>query len=231
MQHKIEKQILSKTDYILCATRKIFNDIKSFKVKTPLIFLSNGFLNLKGQNSKKIKLNKNHINIGYFGLISYYKNSYRNINILNNSAETLKKKKINFFFFGNSKINKNLKKNNFFNFKKNVSYLKSQNLMKQFDYLFILHTEKSTVEEVITGKFYEYLLSGKPILVISNGKSEAGKIVKKYKIGIEIDYSVDDLSNSLNKLKKKFKMNKKISLKEFNRDFQNKKLINVLKKL
>ena len=100
--------------------------------------------------------------------------------------------------------------------------------MKKFDYLLILHTEKSTSGEVITGKFYEYLLSKIPILVISNGQTEAGKIIQKNKIGYQFDYSKINLTKSLNKLNKKFVFKKKYSITKFNRDFQNKKLLRIL---
>jgi hypothetical protein len=103
--------------------------------------------------------------------------------------------------------------------------------MKQFDYLLILHTEKSTSSEVITGKFYEYLLSGVPILVISNGDTEAGKIIKKLKIGYQIDYSKKNLFDLLNRINKKFVFKKKFSVEKFSRDFQNKKLIKIMKNL
>ena len=101
--------------------------------------------------------------------------------------------------------------------------------MKQFDYLLILHTEKSTSIEVITGKFFEYLLSGKPIIIISNGKTEAGKIIKKHKVGYEIDYSQQNLLQSLNKLNKKFFQKRKLSIENYNRDFQNIKLERLIK--
>ena len=101
--------------------------------------------------------------------------------------------------------------------------------MKQFDYLLILHTEKSTSSEVITGKFFEYLLSGKPIIIISNGKTEAGKIIKKHKVGYEIDYSEQNLLQSLNKLNKKFFQKRKLSIENYNRDFQNIKLERLIK--
>ena len=227
-QHNIEKKIISNVNYVTAATKKIFKDIKSFNTETNLVLIYNGFLKLKNSKRVKLKLNNKKINIGYFGLISDQKKSYRNINILINSLDPLNNEKFHFHFFGNSKINKKVKKINYFSFYKNISYLNTQNFMKKFDYLLILHTEKSTSGEVITGKFYEYLLSKIPILVISNGQTEAGKIIQKNKIGYQFDYSKINLTKSLNKLNKKFIFKKKYSITKYNRDFQNKKLLRIL---
>ena len=231
LQNKFEKKIITKSDFIVTATKKIFDDVKSFKISTNVIFLSNGYLKLKNLIHKKLNLDKKIINIGYFGLISDKKESYRDINILIKTIELFKNQKFNFYFFGNSKIDEKIKNKHFLNFYKNTSYLKTQSLMKQFDYLLILHTEKSTSSEVITGKFYEYLLSGVPILVISNGDTEAGKIIKKLKIGYQIDYSKKNLFDLLNRINKKFVFKKKFSVEKFSRDFQNKKLIKIMKNL
>ena len=82
-----------------------------------------------------------------------------------------------------------------FKFYKNISYFESQKKMSRFDYLLILHTEKSTASEVITGKFYEYLSSRIPIIVISNGPTEAGRLVQRHNLGYSIDYNKVSLVN------------------------------------
>ena len=102
--------------------------------------------------------------------------------------------------------------------------------MKKFDYLLILHTEKSTAKEVITGKFYEYLNSGTPMIMISNGETEAGKLIKKHNLGYVLDYSKDNLKDFFKKINiKNFKHKKIKALKKFSRLEQNKKLLNIIK--
>ena len=101
---------------------------------------------------------QNKISVGYFGLISDDTYGYRDIKIIYNSLS--QNSKIKFSFFGNSKIKNNTILNfQKFKFYKNISYFESQKKMSRFDYLLILHTERSTASEVITGKFYEYLSS------------------------------------------------------------------------
>ena len=107
--------------------------------------------------------------------------------------------------------------------------MKLKKKMKNFDYLLILHTEKSTAKEVITGKFYEYVSSGIPIIMISNGETEAGRLIKKYKMGYSIDFSKVSLKNFFLNLKKvKIKNNQLKNLKEFSREEQNKKLLKIV---
>ena len=155
---------------------------------------------------------------------------YRDIKVIYNSLNI--DNKINFSFYGNSLI-KNNKIRNYkkFKFFKNISYFDTQEKMKNFDYLLILHTEKSTASEVITGKFYEYLSSRVPIIVVSNGETEVGKIVRKYKLGYVINYNISSLATFFENLKnKKFKPKNIKNIKRFSRFEQNKKLFNMFSK-
>lgn len=228
IMNKVEKQILEKSNFTLCATKQIYKDTSLLKKKN-IFLIENGFLEKSNKNQNKdLKNNLKKISIGYFGLISDNSFGYRDINVLYNSLENIKK--IKFSFFGNSFIkNKKIKKFKYFKFNKNISYFETQNKMKNFDYLLILHTEKSTAKEVVTGKFYEYLSSGVPIIMISNGETEAGKLIKKYKLGYSIDYSKISLSDFFMTLKKKNNFIIKPSyLKLFSREEQNKKLVKII---
>ena len=222
-----EKKILNEADFILCATAKIFQGLKSISKKNKIILLTNGYFI---ENKKKIKKKKSFgkIKIGYFGLISDNSNSFRDLNIIHRSL--IDKNKLFFTFYGNSVINKNEIKNcKNFKFKKNISYFKALSKMREFDYLLILHTEKSTSKEVVTGKFYEYVSSGIPIILISNGETEAGKLIKRYNLGYVLDYSKGSLSDFLSKIENKsinFKPYK--NLTKFSRNEQNKKLLKII---
>ena len=224
---KYEKKILSNANLIFCATQQIYKDIRLITKNKKIILLKNGYWNL----SKKTKVKKKkNISIGYFGLISDDSYGYRDIKVIYNSLNI--DNKINFSFYGNSLI-KNNKIRNYkkFKFFKNISYFDTQEKMKNFDYLLILHTEKSTASEVITGKFYEYLSSRVPIIVVSNGETEAGKIVRKYKLGYVINYNISSLATFFENLKyKKFKPKDIKDIKRFSRFEQNKKLFKMLSK-
>lgn len=222
---KVEKKILEKSNFTLCATEQIYKDISKIKKKNNFL-VKNGYF----QKAKRVikKINKsNRISIGYFGLISDSSFGYRDINIIYESVK--QNKKIKFSFYGNSLIKKrNIRNFKQFNFYKNISYFETQNKMQTFDFLLILHTEKSTAKEVVTGKFYEYLSSGIPIIMISNGETEAGKLIKKYKLGYSVDYSKISLQNFFLNLKKKNISKNHDTLKLFSREEQNKKLLNII---
>lgn len=67
---------------------------------------------------------------------------------------------------------------------KPIQYLPHREAIKEVmrSHLLLLTIFKKTDEEIITGKFFEYLASGKPILLISSGGEVAG-IVQKLKRG------------------------------------------------
>ena len=70
--NKVEKQILEKSNFTLCATKQIYKDTSLLKKKNNFL-IENGFLEKSDKNknkNKNIKNNFKEISIGYFGLIS-----------------------------------------------------------------------------------------------------------------------------------------------------------------
>ena len=120
-----------------------------------------------------------------------------------------------FEFYGNNEINNiNIKNFKSFKFKNNLNYKNALFKMTQMDYLLIIHTEKSTSKEMVTSKFYDYLAAGTPIINISSGQNEVGNIIKKFKLGKNIDYEKENLNKHFLNLKKNNKKlnGKKISI-------------------
>ena len=228
VKYFIEKKILKLVDSILAATNSI--KISLFLVtKKKITLLTNGYLNV----SNKVQFNKSSkILIGYFGLISDHPNSYRDISIIFNLLKNnnLLQKKYLFYFYGNNNISKsNIKKFSCFKFKKHIPHNKVLATMSKMDYLLTLHTEKDTSQEVVTGKLYDYIASRVPIIFISAGETEGGRIIQKYKFGFYINYFENSLEHFFINLKKrtKFKLRKNILI--FSREFQNKKIFSLLK--
>ena len=224
----IERKIIKFSDFIIVATNSIKKNLSSITNKK-IIILTNGFLNI----SKRIKRNKSKkILIGYFGLISDRSNSYRDISILHNilKKNIFLQQKYLFYFYGkNIILDSNIKNFPCFKFKNYIPYNKVLENMSQMDYLLILHTEKNTSEEVITGKLYDYIAARKPVIFISAGETEGGSIIKKYHLGYSVNYLIYDLFSFFHNLKKNhtFKLNKNISI--FSRKFQNKKFLQIIK--
>ena len=233
IQNFIEKKILSYSDYVLTATSRINQAVKVLqKKKSKILLIRNGFL-YKPEQKKKIEKNKNKIKIGYFGLISEDEHSYRNIKVVYNALKNNKflQNKFIFEFYGNSEINNiNIKNFKSFKFKNNLNYRNALSKMTQMDYLLIIHTERSTSKEMVTSKFYDYLAARTPIINISSGENEVGNIIKKFKLGKNIDYEKENLNEFFLNIKRK---NEKIKWKKnfnsFSRGYQNKKLIKIIK--
>ena len=225
----IENKILDYSNYVIAATNNIYTKVKNLNVnKNKFYLIRNGFL-FKPKINRKI--NKK-IKIGYFGLISDDTSSYRNIRVIFDiiKEDKLLKKKFIFEFYGNNDIQeKEIKLFKLFNFKKNLNFKKALSKMTEMDYLLILHTEKSTSREMVTSKFYDYLASRTPIINVSNGKNEVGEMIKKMKLGYNIDFEKDDLETFFTRLKKTNNKNRwKKSFNYLSRDFQNKKLLKII---
>ena len=225
----VESKILSQSNFVITATSNIYEKVKKLNAnKTKFFLIRNGYLfkpKIKKKINKKIK-------IGYFGLVSDDSASYRNIRVIFDIIKNSKllQKKFIFEFYGNNDIqDKEIKNFKLFNFSKNLNFKKALSKMTEMDYLLILHTEKSTSKEMVTSKFYDYLASRTPIINVSHGNNEVGKMIKKMKLGHNIDYEKNDLEIFFTKLKK---MNKKIkwnkSFDYLSRDYQNKKLLKII---
>lgn len=224
----IEKNIVSFADFVITATSDINEKINKFTKKNPIL-IRNGFLFKPKINLKRKKINK--IKIGYFGLISEDKYSYRNIGVIYDIMKKNKhlQNKFVFEFYGNNEIKKD-EINNFgaFRFKKNLNFAKALHKMTEMDYLLILHTEASTAKEMMTSKFYDYLASTTPIINISAAKNEVGRIIKKHAIGYNINYKTNDLEFFFKNLKKRKKIKWEKNFSLYSRDYQNKKLLEII---
>ena len=97
------------------------------------------------------------------------------------------------------------------------------------DYLLILHTEKSTSEEMVTSKFYDYLASGTPIINVSSGENEVGQIIKRLKLGYNVDYEKQNLEKFLNELKKIIEKLNGINILIFSLELSKQKLLKLIK--
>lgn len=229
IKNYIEKNILKNSDFVIAATNKIRTKLNFLtKNQSKLLLLRNGFF----YRPTKIKKKNKKIKIGYFGLISEDRSSYRNIRIIYDVIKNNKylQKKIIFEFYGNNEIkDKDIKNFKSFKFKDNLNYKKALSKMTQMDYLLVLHTEKSTSEEMVTSKFYDYLASSTPILNISSGPNEVGQIIKKLNLGYNVDYENNNLEKFLLELKRRKKIKWKKKFDIYSRHYQNKKLQNIIK--
>jgi hypothetical protein len=104
--------------------------------------------------------------------------------------------------------------------------------MHRMDFLLLVHTDTTSIDEVITGKFFEYIYVKRPILALASKNMEAAKLIEKYKIGYVMDYQdPNDIKNKLKMVLQNssfnFYKNKDFSI--FKREEQYKKFLKIIK--
>ncbi|MBK7134082.1 MAG: glycosyltransferase family 4 protein [Bacteroidales bacterium] len=73
-----------------------------------------------------------------------------------------------------------------------VSHNKAVNYMMNSSVLLLIIPSHSSNRSIITGKLFEYLASGKPILCVGPGDGDAARIIEKCKSGITCGYDESD---------------------------------------
>jgi len=209
-----EKNVLKSCDHFTFVSSPMLSKAeKLFKIelsnKSELIM--NGYVS-NIDLSGFIKNPSGKMKIGYFGSISDSPNSTRNIS---NVLEVLKNNKsdfdfLEFHFFGDVSIS---------NYKlENVFVHKSQNhkdalkAMLDMDFLLVVHSDKKSSDEVITGKFFEYVSAKKIVVCVGPVDMEAKRLTARYNVGINVD--IDDFTD----IKEKLLSLKSLEIKNFYKD-------------
>lgn len=230
----LEKKVLLNTNHYIFASRPMLEKVISkynIDIRNKSTLVMNGF----SQNSvisSNISLNRKHknkkIKIGYFGSVSD-KCEYRDIGFLFHvfDQKSILKKTIDVVFYGNFEYGKSdisLYKN--IVVRKNISYNSVWSEMNKMDYLLLFHTDWRDSDEVITGKFFEYVSTGIPIICIGPEDMEAVRLLKEYKLGYHADYrDIDAIIELFEKLT--LHMNKRMHFDNtiFSREIQYGKLL------
>lgn len=222
LNYILERKVLLAADKIVFVSDSIRNEIiKNFNVnfKTgKLCTITNGFdaedfQELENHKSNKFK-NNMRLKISYIGTIlgprvnnNYIKGIGDFIdNFINKNKDI---SDISFNFIGEfdkiilNKINNlNTDKIKVVPF---VKYKKALEWMRNSDVLVMILTNDKEGTMAFTGKFFEYLLVGKPILALVP-EGEVSKIIRKYNLG-EVANPDDEqeISNAILRLYKKYK--------------------------
>jgi len=228
----LEKVVLKSCDYLIYTTEpmllKLIRKI-DFDIKLKSLLVMNGHSTLPTQKIKKNLNNK--INIGYFGVCDSNLNGYRNINLF---VDILIKYKLYVFFnlhlYGSCNTNLYSSKNDFIFFHGNLNHSLALNKMTEMDYLLLIHTNTTNSDEVITGKFFDYVAANRPILSFSPKNMEANKLISKFNLGYFLSLDGDYCYKVLRKLKKNEKLKlSRSQIYKFSRVSQFKKILPILK--
>ncbi len=239
---RLEKKILEKSDYFTFVSNPILNKIKLFlklDISGKSLLIMNGFeKKIESSKEKKVKKKENKkIKVGYFGSITDNSKAFRNVfkllTVLKQNKELCKK--YEFHFFGNVTFYQN--HNAIFNCVKihsSLSHLDALEKMLEMDYLLLIHSDPNSSDEVITGKFFDYISVRKPIICLSPKEMEAKKIILENKIGIWIDNSNDkEIKKKLEQLYRKRKeitfSYDKFNVLKYQRENQYKEFLKILR--
>lgn len=243
-----EKRMLSNVDKIITVSNPLTEEMKQHYTDKEIYTIENGFDpdDFKRWRENIIpypQINKKLV-ISYLGTIYPQKRDpsilFEAINELIEDG-IIDNSQIEINFYGDSgKIleeiieNNNYNKFNIINIKGLVSRDKSLKIQKKSDMLLFLEWNNPLARGVLTGKLFEYLVSGKPILSIGiTNENEAGKVIEKTRTGKNF---IDKVL--LKKELKKIFLNKKIDfynpdireIEKYSRDKQVLKLINIMEK-
>lgn len=233
----IEKRILRSCDVFSYVSEPILNKIeKLYKldIKKKSILVMNGFNKIEMDTQLQSVPIIQKIKIGYFGVLKSGRKSYRDISSL---IEVLAENKslaakFEFYFFGSISI-KHTRISDINNFHINppVSHEEAINEMKKMDYLMIVHSDPESSDEVITGKFFEYVSVRKPIICLAPPDMEGGRLIESYGIGCHLNICDKEMVKSgLEQLVKPSAGNfyKDLDINIFSREVQYSKLLGYL---
>jgi hypothetical protein len=241
-----EKKVLENVDKIITVSKPLSEIMKNIYIKKDVYIIENGFDPEEFPDWKKNIIVKPRIKdkliISYLGTI-YPKR--RDPSILFEAVNELIDQKqidrnqIEINFYGDNKqqlkdiiSKKDYIKYNIVNIKGFISRNESLKIQKQSDLLLFLEWNDPTARGVLTGKLFEYLVSGTPILSIGiTNKNGAGEIIEKTKTG-KLFVNKVDLKKELIRI---FKI-KQIEfyepdikeIEKFSREKQVKKLVKIM---
>ncbi len=241
-----ESKVLSNSDCIVTVSKPLSDLMKEAYPEKNVFTIENGFdpeefPNWK-ENIVKFPEIKDKLTISYLGTIYPEKRDpsilFESINELIEEG-FLSKDRVEINFYGDNKkqlleiINpKNLNKFGIINIKGFVSREESLKIQKNSDLLLLLEWNDPSAKGVLTGKLFEYLVSGRPILAIGiSNENAAGEVIEKTKTG-KLFLEKESLKNEL----KKIFVNQKIEfydplieeIEKFSRKKQVEKLIRIM---
>ncbi|PKK97998.1 MAG: capsular biosynthesis protein [Tenericutes bacterium HGW-Tenericutes-2] len=172
------------------------NGFKRFLPRHNYIFVNsmNASLlkNIEKRNEKRDDFKP--IRISFIGYVRFYENDIKLINLLGNDARFV----IQYFGQGSDKLQKYCEENGIKNVNFHGRFDKSQtlNFLEQTDIINNLYgSGKIELDTAISIKFYYSISYQIPILVDSNTYME--DLIKKYDVGLSIDWNIDNLSDCI----------------------------------
>ena len=238
VSESLERKVLIAADHFIYCSPPILSKINRtfFDITNKSLLVMNGFDSTTEKPSQCIHTRNDYLTLGHFGAINEKSNSFRNPALLFAALAKLRKK-LKIVFYGAAHISKfwqNTLKG-MIEVRGSVPHEYALELMLKMDVLMLLHSEKEGADEVITGKLFEYILMGKPILVVGPENMEATRIVKNNGLGYSINlYDQEDILDNINRMHSDWENGtlpryKLEDHKEFDRHYQYSKILKILR--
>ena len=129
--------------------------------------------------------------IGYFGVANDQPGSYRNIAPILAALAELKARGVDFVLemYGDVRVaHTDLAAHDFVVLQGSVSHHEALARMRRMDCLLMYHMEREGAQEVVTGKFFDYVAARRPILCVSPREMEGARMVAAGGFGKVADF-------------------------------------------
>jgi len=229
-----EINILRNADSFIYVSPPILEKIKSnyFDIASKSILVMNGF-----DDSNVVESNCTNENpiltMGYFGNIDpEYRAVEPFLRMLSNFD-----KEVRICFFGTVVIDQDIRMKHRGRIQVNglIDHQEALKRMQNMDVLLILHGLSENADEVITGKFSDYLLVQKPILVVGPNNMFVARLVRENKLGYTMDICNEkEMLDNMNRVYADWRSNRfpryyRKDLKVFSSKLQFEKILPILR--
>jgi len=192
ISRRLERFSLNRADLVTFASQPMF--VKLIRLFPDLPLAGKGLLMMNGYAGAPCPVPGTSasadLRIGYFGMADDDEKGYRNVEPLLRAVAAAIDAGINFrlCFYGSLRLSRiDLRDFPFVEVNAFVPHDEVFTLMQGMHYLLILHTDPASSDEVITGKFFDYVKARRPILCFSPENTEAARLVRRWQVGEWLD--------------------------------------------
>ncbi|MBK7674965.1 MAG: hypothetical protein IPJ27_09470 [Candidatus Accumulibacter sp.] len=192
ISRRLERFSLKRADLITFASQPMFAKLNRLFPDLPLE--SKGLLMMNGYAGEPWPVRgaseSADLRIGHFGMANDDEKGYRNVEpLLRAIAGAIEAGiTIRLCFYGSLRLSRiDLRDFPFVEVHASVGHAEVFTVMQEMHYLLILHTDPASSDEVITGKFFDYIKARRPILCFSPENTEAARLVKRWQVGEWLD--------------------------------------------
>ena len=209
IDRKLEKMVINNADHVITATSLMAEHFKKLYPYDKYSSLTNGYDEDDFLKTERIVPNKKKFVITYTGIFNKEQNPQKLFNAIKKSIvkNTDFEKNLVLRIIGQLDNPGDFENINFFKnlgldkYSELVPYMRHKQVVEEMcksTILLLLIGEYQHNEGILTGKIFEYLRSGRPILAVVPQNGLAAQVIKNTNSGLIVsNESIDDISNGL----------------------------------